>query len=460
MINYKTMAAMSVILLSSVTVNAYSETTQNNNQETVQSSSDGRTYTGQPSITPETFKDKLDKMNIQKPKVINSDSLGSIPILPDEVPTNDEVNMWNLRRDSMHYFTSGLNFNIRNGEEGLDQLNTTEIPLNTNFNTGMGRIIVNTSAVFLTSGILSNSEFTNRFYGTLANVAPASRPSDISDDQSGEAISIGYEVSGFEIYVGSTPLGFEISNATARLGYKHTFNSGFNFGLSFYREAVKDSILSYAGLVDPVSGEKWGGVIKNAGKISFGYDSGDFGVYADWTTALYEGENVLDNDFYQINLGLYFYPYRGENMQFSSGFNLTTFGFDNNLRYFTYGQGGYFSPESFLSASIPFRIAYTEGKLTVKVDLGISAQNFSEDPTVFFPSDSSLQTTLEATELVQPVTFDGSSQTEFSTRGGAEIIYQITPKLSATGRIGFSNAADYEETFFVVNTEYRFGRGY
>lgn len=415
---------------------------------------------GKDAVTPESLREQLRSINTQRHKVNVTETTGAIPRLPDEVPTGEDEDLWRLRRESMHFFSGGMHLRFRDGEEGLDQLFATGAPLQFNFNTGLGRIGIDTETVFLSAGDLSNSEFTNRYYGALSLIDPAQRPADISDDDAGVAISVGYEVGGFEVHVGTTPAGFEIVNETARVRFDHSFSSGFNFGLGVSREPVKDSVLSYAGLEDPVTGEKWGGIVKDAGNLSLGYDVGNFGVYIDGTIAVYQGDHVDDNDFFQINTGLYFHPYRGDNLQISSGFNVTYFSFEENLRYFTFGHGGYFSPESFYSASIPFRVAYSEGKLTVKADIGAGMQNFSEDSADFFPADPALQANLEAIENVQPVSFEQDSETQFAARGGAEVIYQLSPALSARGKLEFSNAADYEEVNFLVGVEYRFGRGY
>jgi hypothetical protein len=412
------------------------------------------------TVTPETFRQQLRSINTQRRKVNAAETTGAIPQLPEEVPPGEDEDMWRLRRASMHYFKGEMEFRYKDGEEGLDQLFAVTAPLEFNFNTGYGRIDIEAESVFLSAGDLSGNQFTNRYYGTLALEDPALRPTDISDDDGGVGLSIGYDVGGFELNLGTTPLGFEITNAIGDISFDHSFSGGFNFGLGVSREAVKESVLSYAGLKDPVTKQEWGGIVKNAANLGLGFDAGNFGVYADGTVAVYEGDEVEDNNFYQVNTGMYFHPYRGDKLQISSGFNITYFSFEENLRYFTFGHGGYFSPESFYSATIPLRITYSEGKMTLKTDMGFGMQYFDEDSAPFYPSDPDLQASLEATGTDQPVEYESNTETEFAVRIGAEVSYQLSVPLSARGAVEYSHSADYDEAKFLVGMEYRFGKGY
>lgn len=413
-----------------------------------------------------SLRERLRSINVQRKRVDNSGTTGSIPLLSEGFPrtdgsgTTDDEGLLRLQRESMHFFGGGVEFRNRSGEEGLDKLFESRLPLEFNFDTGIGRIDIQTASVFLSSGELDSSPFVNRFYGTLALLGSSNRPTDVITDAAGQEVSIGYEVGGFNLRVGTTPLGFEVTNPTAEIGFNHAFNNGFNFGIDAFLEPVKDSLLSYSGLEDPVRQVKWGGVMKKGGTVGVGYDTGEFGVYLDVTAAIYEGETVQDNDFAQVNTGIYFYPYKGDKFSIASGFNLTAFGFENNMRFFTLGHGGYFSPELFLTGSIPLRMVYTEGKLSVKMDVGFGFQYFEEDAADFYPNNAALQQALITTEALQeepqPTVFNKKSERQFGIRGSAEINYRLSERLSINGSLGFSNAADYEESNFILGLKYRF----
>ena len=384
-----------------------------------------------------------------------TESLTRLPII---LSPTEEQELWRLQKESMHSFETGISFRNRDGDKGLDRLFETRAPVHFNFNTGGGRIDVDITSVYLSSGELTSSEFTNRYYGTFALLPPENRPiDDITADAVGTEIVLGYTVGGFAVEIGTTPLGFNITNTIGAISYDHNFDTGFSFGLGFYVEPVRDSVLSYAGIEDPVTGTEWGGVLKKGGDVAFGYDAGAFGAYIDLKLAVYEGQNIEDNDFQQISTGVYFYPYEGQRFKFSSGFNVTAFRFEENLRYFTFGHGGYFSPKTFVSTSIPFGITYTGQKLTVKLDLALGLQYFYEEGADFYPSDPVRQTLLETTETAQPTGFDDNTVRQFGSTGSIAVNYRLSRQLEAQAQLAFSNASDYEETTFLLGVQYLFG---
>jgi len=59
--------------------------------------------------------------------------------------------------------------------------------------------------------------------------------------------------------------------------------------------------------------------------------------------------------------------------------------YDKNLRYFTLGQGGYFSPQSYFLFNVPvtWKGAYRQFQYSVVASLG--SQYFEEDSSPYFP---------------------------------------------------------------------------
>lgn len=117
--------------------------------------------------------------------------------------------------------------------------------------------------------------------------------------------------------------------------------------INLHNTPVDQSILSYVGQQDPYSDEKWGGVASMGveGEYVFvpmpyywlslkaGYDK-------------YEGDNVIDNSAWLGNAAF------GKTVPFN-GFDLSAGAFalvksyETNTNFFTFGHGGYFSPQDF-----------------------------------------------------------------------------------------------------------------
>jgi hypothetical protein len=120
-----------------------------------------------------------------------------------------------------------------------------------------------------------------------------------------------------------------------------------------YRSPVKDSLLSYAGLKDPGTGQIWGGVVATGGAIELSHGNGESGFYASIDGQKLTGLNVADNTRILGNAGAYWLAYTSPFGQLKVGANLTAMHYALNQRYFTLGQGGYFSPNGFLMVNAP-----------------------------------------------------------------------------------------------------------
>jgi hypothetical protein len=286
--------------------------------------------------------------------------------------------------------------------------------------------------------------------------ASRTEPTNV-DSAGGVAFNLNYTVGGFEAQVGVTPLGFEATDVTGKLSYSHSFESGFNFGLSASRQPVTDSILSYAGLKDPVTGLVMGGVLANTLGLHLGVDAPDFGFYTDVKYGIYDGHNVQQNEGLEANTGFYLTLFNDDESSLKTGFNITYLTFQHNQRYFTFGQGGYFSPHQFISATLPLDYKSSSDRLDLVIGGAIGVQHYTESATVFFPTRPDLQIALNAFELVQPNVFDKASKTSLTGRGNASVDYKLTPSLIVGGGLRVERTSGWTEATANFGLTYRFG---
>jgi hypothetical protein len=57
-------------------------------------------------------------------------------------------------------------------------------------------------------------------------------------------------------------------------------------------------------------------------------------------------QNVASNTSANANAGVYLRPWHDDFRQLQTGLSVSWMDFSKNLSYFTYGQGGYFSPRT------------------------------------------------------------------------------------------------------------------
>jgi len=306
-------------------------------------------------------------------------------------------------------------------------------------------------------------QFRNALY-SMAATGTASRR--LSQDDSGVGVAVSYRNGGFSADIGSTPLGFKEQNIVGGVGWRGEIGDELTYSAQASRRAVNDSVLSFAGTEDVRTGLAWGGVTSSGLALSATLDNGLLGGYANLAAHRLRGRNVADNDHRQADLGFYVHALETDNQSLTAGINLTGMQYDKNLSGFTYGQGGYFSPQDYFDLGFPVHWTGRSAsqKVNWRLDASVGVQHFRTDDSVYFPTNAALQqAAYDAASLaamlgltdryVEPV-YAGQSKTgvSYNVSGAAE--WQVAPQLFLGGRMTFNNARDYNQ--FNTNLYLRF----
>lgn len=368
--------------------------------------------------------------------------------------------MESIRKNHSPEVATGLSLRARSGEEGLGELHDLELPLETNVSPGYrGRLTLRVIPVKLSAGDLDLDDFGKaRRFGSNA-LDPSLPASDrISQDEHGVAIGAKYRYRDVAVDLGSTPLGFPVTRVVGGIRWTPRFEH-WGFALEASRRAVTDSLLSYAGTEDPFSGATWGGVVSTGGRFDLSYTDEEYGLYANGAYYALEGESVASNDQLRLGAGLYWRALEDEDQRLTVGVDVTYFGYDKNLNHFTLGQGGYFSPQNYVSFGIPATWSGRQGKVAYSLTGYLGMQTFEEDVSPFFPDDPALQQRLEALSSSAPAlksSFNGQDKTGVSYSFSGNVAYQIQPKLSIGGNLSFDNARDFNEYAGMLYLRYFF----
>ncbi|WP_115050082.1 cellulose synthase subunit BcsC-related outer membrane protein [Xanthomonas arboricola] len=288
----------------------------------------------------------------------------------------------------------------------------------------------------------------------------------LSQDDTGVGVGVRYRNGGFSADIGTTPIGFQEQNLIGGVGYRGELGDAVSWSAEASRRAVTDSVLSFAGAQDARSGREWGGVTSTGVSLSATADNGLLGGYANLAAHRLLGNNVADNDQRQVDLGFYVHALETRHQSLTAGVNLTAMQYDRNLSGFTYGHGGYFSPQDYVDLGFPVHWSGRSAGQTVnwKVDASIGVQHFSTEASPYFPTNPTLQqAAYDAASLsallglvnryTDPV-YAGESRTgvSYNLSGAAE--WQVAPQLFLGGRMTFNNARDYNQ--FSSNLYLRF----
>ncbi|TYP63581.1 cellulose biosynthesis protein BcsC [Stutzerimonas stutzeri] len=341
------------------------------------------------------------------------------------------------------YLVQGLQVSGNDSESGLGRLTRTEAPAEANLPMGNARIAVRVTPVALNASGIGEDARSRFGAGPLA-----SADSPGSQKASGVGIGVAYahEGIGLKADLGTTPLGFLYDTTVGGVSLERpigsTGNAHWKAGAS--RRAVTDSLLSFAGTEDKRTGQQWGGVTANGVRGELGYDDGNVGTYGYAAAHVLKGNNVSDNNRAELGGGVYWYLSNTEDQKLTLGASSTAFSYSENQSYYTYGHGGYFSPQTFFALSMPVSWSQRYERFSYQLKGSVGLQFIDQDDADYFPNDSDLQAAASGV-LGRPAVHAGSSKTSlgYSLYGAGE--YRMTPNFVLGGHLGLDNAQDYRQ---------------
>lgn len=266
----------------------------------------------------------------------------------------------------------------RLGDPGIDQLILGETLLGGAYTaSNQVRFGIQANGVYAYSGTPDGSSTLK--YGTLPAGATFAQ-----QDQFGYGGFAEISTNTFGLMGGTSPQGFPVHNLIGGIRFR-PFNGPFTFlGL---RDSVKDSLLSYAGARDPLTGIRWGGVVSNTATVKFDSAPSNgsvykrFGEYASASYSLIQGRHVPDNWRGAANAGFYWQMVQG----LTVGVNAAGMHYQKNLKYFSFGQGGYFSPQEYYLASIPISWYSRHPRFEYAIRFSGGVQYLNESATPYYP---------------------------------------------------------------------------
>jgi len=233
---------------------------------------------------------------------------------------------------------------------------------------------------------------------------------------------------GLLIELGTTPTSFTVDNAVGGLRFRFDSSTG-NLSFGVDRTAVEDSLLSYAGTLDPVSGRTWGGVVSD--RVYFGGSVGDDAslLYGTVSAADVDGHRVDSNTEWRADAGFLHRAASGEGWIARVGGSVEALAYSANRSHFTIGHGGYFSPERFLSVGPVFEFVGRRADRSFRIEGAVAWQEVREESSDYFPEDADLQA---ATGNPR---YPGDSRDGVGLRLAASVEWRVTARAVAGVRL-------------------------
>jgi hypothetical protein len=198
--------------------------------------------------------------------------------------------------------------------------------------------------------------------------------------------------------------------------------------------------------------------VRTGGRLSVLYDDHNIGVYAGGGAAGLYGMNVKPNAVVDAFTGAFFRPYRSGDDSVKLGINAAYVSYDRNLDFFTYGQGGYFSPRNYVAVTFPVEYSGRSGNWSYLVGAAAGIQHFNQRQSPVFPNNDRAEAALE--NLVGSAAhFAGQTETgpAFNLKG--QIEYAIDSEFTVGASAGIDNARNYTEGIGKIYLRKTFGSG-
>ncbi|MCD0490915.1 BCSC C-terminal domain-containing protein [Chromobacterium violaceum] len=322
---------------------------------------------------------------------------------------------------------------------------------------GNGHYFFRGEAASVSAGSLDlgpGNDYTLNRFGSVAACAPSASPQTCAaaygaQRARGVALGGGYESDDWRFDIGVTPLGFPVSNIV--VGARRTGDLGpFGYKLALARRPLTSSLLSYAGVRDPYVGQAWGGVVATGLGGGLGYDKGgSFGVWSNFAYQQLTGENVDSNRKLTAMGGVYWRVVDEPDRLITAGVNTVNFWYRKNLGGFTFGQGGYYSPQRYNSLSLPLRYAARNERWSYFIRGAASFSSAREDASPFYPTRPDLQA-----RAGNPFFGAGSGPGRGTALTGA-FEYQLSPGVVLGGMLDLQRSQYYQPSRLLFYLRYQ-----
>ncbi|GAN96615.1 cellulose synthase subunit C [Komagataeibacter europaeus NBRC 3261] len=297
-------------------------------------------------------------------------------------------------RDSISpQFDANTFVRSRTGIAGLGQLTEFAIPITATlpFESWEHRLSFSVTPTLLFTGDPLNNVYSAHQFGTVA--VNGAQPWGYHHYYTqGVGLSLNYVNHWFSADVGSSPLGFPITNVVGGLEFAPRLTRNLGLRISGGRRMVTDSELSYAGERDPGTGKLWGGVTRLFGHGALEWSAPGWNAYAGGGFAYLSGTNVIGNTETEAGAGGSATVWQFHDRQWLRvGLDLMYFGYKRNAYFFTWGQGGYFSPQQYYGAMVPVEWSGHDRRWTWFLRGEAGYQYYRSNGEPYFPTSNVLQ---------------------------------------------------------------------
>lgn len=297
-------------------------------------------------------------------------------------------------------------------------------------------------------------------YGSSQFCFPNCGQQEAKMQAQGVGYNAGWIGDNWKIDIGRTPENFLVTDVVGGIRVDGDIDD-FSWALIASRRPVTNTTLSYAGLFDPNTKKIWGGARQTGVGFNLGFNNGSpIGVWSSWQYQMITGENIQDNTKFQGQIGAYWNVWKDPKNISNVDLSLNTLymSYKNFQDELTLGHGGYFSPQSYSSVSLPitFYGRYSGWSYSVRVSGAYSISKVNDAP--FYPNDRDLQLRAEAeqnTTGISPI-YTGANSNSISYGISSIVEKRVTDHWSVGAKVQIQRSPFYNPSNIGLYLKYDF----
>lgn len=405
---------------------------------------------GKPLLAKQAYKDAMPAARISKTSPADDATY-------TRLTRNNEQDDWlksSIRREAADLHrqqdvnvTLSHEYGGSSGTPGYSDLKTHTTMLQIDAPLSDGRVWFRTDKVSMNAGTLSES---NAAWGTCQEQACFGVPKQTAN---GVSLATGWKNQTWQMDIGTTPLGFDVVDVVGGISYSDDIGD-VGYTLNLHRRPLSNSLLAFAGQHDPNTNTTWGGVRATGAGVSASYDQGEeHGFWGSVDADSLKGKNVEDN--WKVSwMGGYYYKLLNENNQrLTVGANNMLWHYNKDLGDYYLGQGGYFSPQKYVSFSVPVTWRKRTENWSWELSSSASWSHSQTSTHKLYP----IASLLSNGNINYPVGFDtnaGTSSNGFGYTAQALVERRLNENWSVGAGIDLQHAKDYTPSHALIYLRY------
>ncbi|CNF73895.1 cellulose synthase complex outer membrane protein BcsC [Yersinia frederiksenii] len=336
------------------------------------------------------------------------------------------------------------------GTEGISDLNAHNTMLQVDTSLADGRAFFRTDTIQMDAGTFDKD---TRYEAGTCYQTLIPCQADMHQRATGTSVAVGWQNDYWATDIGTTPMGFEVVDVVGGLAYSNSWNH-IGWTATASRRPISSSLLAFAGTVDPNTNVTWGGVRASGVSLGTSYDRGEAnGIWSDLSYHYLTGKNVADNQRLRFMTGYYYKLINESNRRFTVGLNGMWWHYQKDLSGYTLGQGGYYSPQKYLSLAIPVNYRQRTDNWSWELGGSVSVSHSATSDQARYPLQNLLENSLQ--------TIPDRGKTDFgeSSNGvGYTLRASIERRLSSHWTLGagvdIQQAKDYTPSHALIYLRY------